>query len=64
MFTNLDFIHTRICYGFLNENKYSVLLVIVHVTYEILPYVARTLAYRMNMLVMLGLFSYLIPKIP
>jgi hypothetical protein len=34
MFTNLDFIHTRICYGFLNENnhqEYSVLLVIVYV---------------------------------
>jgi hypothetical protein len=31
IFTNLDFIHTRICYGFLNENKhqeYSILLVI------------------------------------
>jgi hypothetical protein len=32
MFTNLDFIHTRICYGFLNESnhqEYSVLFVIV-----------------------------------
>jgi hypothetical protein len=32
MFTNLDFIYTRICYGFLNENnhqEYSVLLVTV-----------------------------------
>jgi hypothetical protein len=32
MFTNLDFIHTRICYGFLNENnhqEYSVLLAAV-----------------------------------
>jgi hypothetical protein len=34
MFTNLDLIHTRICYGFLNENnqqEYSVLLVAVPV---------------------------------
>jgi hypothetical protein len=33
MFTNLDFIHTGICYGILNENnhqEYSVLLVTVH----------------------------------
>jgi hypothetical protein len=33
MFINLDFIHTRICYGFLNENnqqEYSVLLMTVH----------------------------------
>jgi hypothetical protein len=32
MSTNLDFIYTRICYGFLNENnqqEYSVLLIIV-----------------------------------
>jgi hypothetical protein len=32
MFINLDFIHTRICYGFLNENNhqdYSVLFVTV-----------------------------------
>jgi hypothetical protein len=32
IFTNLDFIYTRICYGFLNENnheEYSVLLVTV-----------------------------------
>jgi hypothetical protein len=35
MFTNLDFIHTIICYGFLNENnhqEYLVLLVVVHKT--------------------------------
>jgi hypothetical protein len=33
MFTNLDFIHTRICNGFLNENnhqEYSVLLITVN----------------------------------
>jgi hypothetical protein len=33
MFTNLDFIHTRICYGFLNENdhqEYSVLFVTIN----------------------------------
>jgi hypothetical protein len=32
MFRNLKFIHTRICYGFLNENnhqEYSILFVIV-----------------------------------
>jgi hypothetical protein len=35
MFSNLDFIHTRICYGFLNENnqqEYSILLVNVVAT--------------------------------
>jgi hypothetical protein len=34
MFTNLDLIHTRICYGILNENnrqEYSILLVAVYV---------------------------------
>jgi hypothetical protein len=37
MFTNLDFIHTRICYGFLNENnhqEYSVLFVTVYIYRE------------------------------
>jgi hypothetical protein len=32
MFTNLDFIHTRICYGFLNESnhqEYSVFFVVL-----------------------------------
>jgi hypothetical protein len=34
MFTNLDFIHTRICYGFLNESnhqEYSVLFVAISI---------------------------------
>jgi hypothetical protein len=38
MFTNLDFIHIRICYGFLNENnhqEYWVLLVTVCHSYKI-----------------------------
>jgi hypothetical protein len=40
MFKNLDFIHTRICYGFLNENnhqEYSVLFVIVDLKYTTWP---------------------------
>jgi hypothetical protein len=36
MFTKLDFIHTRICYGFLNENnhqEYLILLVALPISY-------------------------------
>jgi hypothetical protein len=45
MFTNLDFIHTRICYGFLNENnhqEYSVLLVVLSTTFAEKEKGART----------------------
>ena len=40
MFTNFDFIHTRLCYDFLNENnhhEYSVLFIVVYGWKEALP---------------------------